>query len=214
VIISTRTAIHLLGLLSFPALAQVPQTLVPIDESVAEVFQQIASDERVHSSLQLIEAREPENVREQFRITEIPAPPFQEERRAVYYLEQMRTRGLSDAYIDTEGNAIGIRKGTGNGPTLLIAAHLDTVFPEDVDTTVELRGGRYYAPGIGDDTRGLAVLLSIIEVLNESGIETVGDIIFSGNVGEEGRGDLRGIKAIFRDYPELDGFISIDGVQL
>jgi len=214
VIISTRTAIHLLGLLSFPALAQVPQTLVPIDESVAEVFQQIASDERVHSSLQLIEARESENVREQFRITEIPAPPFQEERRAVYYLEQMRTRGLSDAYIDTEGNAIGIRKGTGNGPTLLIAAHLDTVFPEDVDTTVELRGGRYYAPGIGDDTRGLAVLLSIIEVLNESGIETVGDIIFSGNVGEEGRGDLRGIKAIFRDYPEIDGFISIDGVQL
>ena len=92
-IISTRTAIHLLGLLSFPALAQVPQTLVPIDESVAEVFQQIASDERVHSSLQLIEAREPENVREQFRITEIPAPPFQEERRAAYYLEQMRARG-------------------------------------------------------------------------------------------------------------------------
>ena len=127
-ILSTRTAIHLLGLLSFPALAQVPQTLVPIDESVAEVFQQIASDERVRSSLQLIEAREPENVREQFRITEIPAPPFQEERRAVYYLEQMRTRGLSDAYIDTEGNAIGIRKGTCNGPTLLIAAHLDTVF--------------------------------------------------------------------------------------
>ena len=210
----TLIVINLLGMLSFSVLAQTPQTLVPIDPAINEVFQLISSNEKVRGSLQLIEETEPENVREQFRITEIPAPPFREEQRAIYYLEQMRTRGLNNAYIDAEGNVIGIRKGTGNGPTFLIAAHLDTVFPEDVDTTVELRGGRYYAPGIGDDTRGLAVLLSVINVLNESGIETVGDIMFSGNVGEEGRGDLRGMKAIFRDYPEIDGFVSIDGVQL
>lgn len=153
-------------------------------------------------------------VREQFRLTEIPAPPFKEEVRAAYYLTLMKDRGLEDAYIDSEGNAIGIRRGNGDGPTLLIAAHLDTVFPEGVDTNIELRGGRYYAPGIGDDTRGLAAMLSIIETLNDSGIQTHGDIMFAANVGEEGRGDLRGIKAIFRDHPQIDGFVSIDGVRL
>ncbi|MDP6651311.1 MAG: M20/M25/M40 family metallo-hydrolase [Gammaproteobacteria bacterium] len=204
----------LLSLLSVSGYPQNPQSLVPIDAPLREVFQRVATDARVATSLQQVEEREPETVREQFRITEIPAPPFQEERRAAYFLELMRTRGLDDAYIDSEGNAIGIRKGTGNGPTLLIAAHLDTVFPEDVDTRIQLRAGRYYAPGIGDDSRGLAALLSVIDVLNESGIATVGDIIFTGNVGEEGRGDLRGIKTIFREHPEIDGFISIDGVRL
>jgi acetylornithine deacetylase/succinyl-diaminopimelate desuccinylase-like protein len=136
-----------------------------------------------------------------------------EQKRAEYYVEQLKKRGLKDAYIDDEGNAIGIRKGTGNGPTLLIAAHLDTVFPAGTDVTVKLRDGKHYAPGIGDATRDLASLLAIIDAVNEMGIETEGDIIFSGNVGEEGLGDLRGVKALFRDHPEIDGFISMDGTN-
>ena len=190
------------------------QSVVPIDNKVRNSFDAISSDPRVTAGLIRIQDREAEMIREQFRLTEIPAPPFKEEMRAAYYLTLMRDRGLEDAYIDSEGNAIGIRRGNGDGPTLLIAAHLDTVFPEGVDTTIELRGGRYYAPGIGDDTRGLAAMLSIIETLNDSGIQTHGDIMFAANVGEEGRGDLRGIKAIFRDHPEIDGFVSIDGVRL
>ena len=201
-------------LCSGKAMTQQHQSLVPIDKSIRQAFQLITDDERVQLALQQIEAREPEAIQEQIRLTEIPAPPFMEARRAAYYLERMREIGLSDASIDAEGNVTGVRKGTGNGPTLLIAAHLDTVFPEAVDTTVEFRNGRFYAPGIGDDARGLTALLSVIEILNESGIETVGDIMFAGNVGEEGRGDLRGIKAIFRDHPEIDGFVSIDGVRL
>ena len=201
-------------LCSGKAMTQQHQSLVPIDKSIRQAFQLITDDERVQLALQQIEAREPEAIQEQIRLTEIPAPPFMEARRAAYYLERMREIGLSDASIDAEGNVTGLRKGTGNGPTLLIAAHLDTVFPEAVDTTVEFRDGRFYAPGIGDDARGLTALLSVIEILNESGIETVGDIMFAGNVGEEGRGDLRGIKAIFRDHPEIDGFVSIDGVRL
>ena len=193
---------------------QTGQTLVAIDDALATSFAQIAGDQRVREALQDIEAREPETIREQFRITEIPAPPFMEQERAEYYLQQLRAAGLADAYIDSEGNALAIRHGTGDGPTILIAAHLDTVFPEGTDTRVELRGGRYFAPGIGDDTRGLAALLSVIQALEDSGIETVGDIIFAGNVGEEGRGDLRGVKALFRDFPEIDGFVSIDGVRL
>ncbi len=194
--------------------AQVGQTLVPIDPSLREAFNTVQSDSRVVEALEKLQLREPANIEEQIRITEIPAPPFMEDERAAYYLEQLRSRGLADAYIDSEGNAIGVRRGSGNGPTLLISAHLDTVFPLEVDTTVNFRDGRYYAPGIGDDARGLAVLLAVIEALEESDIETGADIMFAGNVGEEGRGDLRGVKAIFRDHPEIDGFISVDGVRM
>lgn len=202
----------LLSTLHPSVLAQ--QSVVPIDSAVRSSFDAISSDPRVIAGLIRIQDREAEMIREQFRLTEIPAPPFKEEVRAAYYLTLMQDRGLEDAYIDSEGNAIGIRRGNGDGPTLLIAAHLDTVFPEGVDTSIELRGGRYYAPGIGDDTRGLAAMLSIIETLNDSEIQTHGDIMFAANVGEEGRGDLRGIKAIFRDHPQIDGFVSIDGVRL
>ncbi|MFT4768465.1 MAG: tripeptide aminopeptidase [Glaciecola sp.] len=190
------------------------QDIVTIDSAVDTQFSLLREQAKVQQALAHIEAQESAYLEELIRLTEIPAPPFKEERRAAYFLEQMKSRGLSNAYIDDTGNVIGIRKGTGNGPTFLIAAHLDTVFPEDIDTTVTLRDGRYYAPGIGDDTRGLAALLSVIEALETSGIETVGDIIFAGNVGEEGRGDLRGVKGIFRDHPEIDGFVSIDGVKM
>ena len=217
--VSIKTKTVLFGFVSIALLwsytnASAQQELVQIDENVRESFEIVSQDNRVQATLRYILDTEPFNIQEQFRITEIPAPPFKEERRAEYYLQKMHERGLPDAYIDSEGNVIGIREGTGDGPTFLIAAHLDTVFPEGVDTTVQLRGGRYYAPGIGDDTRGLAVLLSLISALEQSGIETIGDIMFAGNVGEEGRGDLRGIKAIFRDHPNIDGFVSVDGVRL
>ncbi|MBE65373.1 MAG: peptidase M20 [Gammaproteobacteria bacterium] len=202
------------ALLLFCASSWGQQHLVPIAEETLDAFNRVTAYEKVQSSLQRIMERESDTIREQFRITEIPAPPYKEQERAAYFLEQMRARGLQDAYLDDEGNVIGIRNGTGVGPTFLISAHLDTVFPEGTDTTVELRGGRYYAPGIGDDTRGLAALLSVIETLSDSGIETIGDIIFAGNVGEEGIGDLRGIKAIFRDNPSIDGYVSIDGTLL
>ncbi len=214
---STRANFFAICLLSTTALVptvSTAQTLPPVDTSVRQSFERVLSDPRVKAALVAIERAEPEAIQEQFRLTEIPAPPFKEEKRAAYYLDLLKARGLDEAYLDEEGNAIGLRKGSGNGPLLLIAAHLDTVFPEGVDTSVKERNGRFYAPGIGDDTRGLAAMLSVIDALNASGIETEADIMFAGNVGEEGRGDLRGIKAIFRDHPDIDGFISIDGVRM
>ena len=199
---------------SGPVQAQVGQTLVPIDPALREAFDSVRNDPRVVEALEKLRWREPATIEEQIRITEIPAPTFMEDERAAYYLERLRASGLADARIDGEGNAIGVRRGAGGGPALLISAHLDTVFPLEVDTTVRFRDGRYYAPGIGDDSRGLAVLLAVIEVLAESGIETGADIMFAGNVGEEGRGDLRGVKAIFRDHPGIDGFISVDGIRM
>jgi acetylornithine deacetylase/succinyl-diaminopimelate desuccinylase-like protein len=153
---------------------------------------------------------------EQVRINEIPAPPFKEQARAEYYLKKVKEAGLTDAYIDKEGNVIGIRRGSagGKGPKLVVSAHLDTVFPEGTDVKVREKDGRFYAPGIGDDASGLATLLTALEHLNKSGVRTIGDIVFVGTVGEEELGDLRGMKALFRDHKDIDGFISLDGVGL
>jgi len=199
-----------------PAAAQAQTSIGPVTATapVIQGFQAVASDSRVQAMLERIAANEPETLAEQVRLTQIPAPPFQEQNRAQYFLEQMHSRGLNDAYIDSEGNVLGLRKGSGDGPLFVIAAHLDTVFPLETDVTVEMRDGRYYAPGISDDGRGLTVLLTLIDAINSSAIPTVGDIIFVGNVGEEGPGDLRGIKAVFRDHPGIDGFVSIDGSGL
>ncbi|MEK7318434.1 MAG: M20/M25/M40 family metallo-hydrolase [Pseudomonadota bacterium] len=143
-------------------------------------------------------------------MTEIPAPPFKERARAEYFVSRLKALGLADAHIDAEGNAIGIRKGVGNGPKLLISAHLDTVFPEGTDVTVKARDGKLYAPGIGDDTRGLAVLLSWLKVLNDNNVRTAGDLVFVGNVGEDALGNLRGMKAVFREHPDIDGMVGIE----
>jgi tripeptide aminopeptidase len=152
---------------------------------------------------------------EQKRITEIPAPPFKEKLRAEYYRQRMQELGFKDASIDAEGNVIALRKGSGGGrPRLVVSAHLDTVFPEGTDVTVKEKDGAIIAPGIGDDSRGLAAMLSLVKAMNENQVATVGDIMFVGTVGEEELGNLRGVKALFRDHADIDGFISIDGLGI
>jgi tripeptide aminopeptidase len=152
---------------------------------------------------------------EQKRITEIPAPPYKEKIRAEYYLKRMQELGFKDASIDGEGNVIALRKGSGGGrPKLVVSAHLDTVFPEGTDVAVKESDGAVRAPGIGDDSRGLAALLSLIKAMNANGLATVGDVMFVGTVGEEELGNLRGVKTLFRDHADIDGFISIDGLGI
>ncbi|HSF99530.1 MAG TPA: M20/M25/M40 family metallo-hydrolase, partial [Vicinamibacterales bacterium] len=131
-------------------------------------------------------------------LTEIPAPPFKEDARAAAYLEMLRAHGLTRVERDAEGNVMGLRRGTGGGPLIAIAAHLDTVFPEGTSVTVSRDGTRLSAPGIGDDTRSLAVLLAIVRAMDAAAIQTTADILFIGNVGEEGLGDLRGMKYLFQ----------------
>ncbi|MEW6642673.1 MAG: M20/M25/M40 family metallo-hydrolase [Pseudomonadota bacterium] len=152
---------------------------------------------------------------EQKRITEIPAPPYKERVRGEYLLKRFQELGLTNAAFDSEGNVIALRKGSGGGrPRLVISAHQDTVFPEGTDVTVKEKDGMVLAPGIGDDARGLAALLSLIQALNTNQIMTVGDILFVATVGEEELGNLRGVKALFRDHKDIDGFISIDGLGI
>jgi len=175
----------------------------------------ILAHAKIVKALDDIKADDERAFAEQKRITEIPAPPFKEKVRAEYYQKRMQELGFKDASIDAEGNVIALRKGSGGGrPRLVVSAHLDTVFPEGTDVTVKEKDGAIVAPGIGDDSRGLAAMLSLIKAMNENQIATVGDIMFVGTVGEEELGNLRGVKALFRDHTDIDGFISIDGLGI
>jgi tripeptide aminopeptidase len=153
-------------------------------------------------------------VRELITLTEIPAPPFKEQKRGAAYLEMLRAAKLTDVETDPEGNVMGVRKGTGSGPMLAVLAHLDTVFPEGTVVTTTRSGNRLMAPGVGDDTGALALMLGVIRALDAAKVQTAGDILFVGNVGEEGEGDLRGAKYLLQKGKYKDrikNFISIDG---
>ncbi len=152
-------------------------------------------------------------VEELVQLTEIPAPPFGEAARASTYMAMLRDAGLTNVEMDQIGNVMGLRPGTGEAPLLAVAAHLDTVFPEGTEVKVRRDGNRLRAPGIGDDTAGLATLLAVARALNEAELETESDLLFIGNVGEEGAGDLRGVKHLFRDgkyKDQIGGFISVE----
>lgn len=174
----------------------------------------LLANSAVAKALEQIKADDARTLAEQRRITEIAAPPFKEHTRAEFYLQRFHELGLDDAALDSEGNVVALRKGSGKGPKLVVSAHLDTVFPENTDVTVREADGVLRAPGIGDDARGLAALLAVIQTLNANAITTTGDVMLVGTVGEEELGNLRGVKALFRDHRDIDGFISIDGLGI
>src|SRR5436190_14954854 len=206
------TAVLLMaGLAGEQSSAQTPAAAPAVEAA----YQAILANAKVIKTLDDIKADDARALEEQKRITEIPAPPYKEKVRAEYFLKRMQELGFKDASIDSEGNVIGLRKGTGGGrPKLVVSAHLDTVFPEGTDVTVKEKDGAILAPGIGDDSRGLAALLSLIKTMNENAVATVGDLLLVGTVGEEELGNLRGVKALFRDHADIDGFISIDGLGI
>jgi tripeptide aminopeptidase len=153
-------------------------------------------------------------VREVVELTEIPAPPFKEDARADAFIRLARASGLTSIEKDDEGNVLALRDG-GNGPLLVVAAHLDTVFPDGTDVTVRRNGTRLSAPGIGDNAQGVAALLALARAMDAAGIRTSGDVLFVANVGEEGNGALRGVRHLFtrgRYRDRIGTFISIDGM--
>lgn len=154
-------------------------------------------------------------LQQQASICEIPAPPFKEEARAAEMKRRFESLGLANVRLDSIGNVIAERRGTGNGPTVAIAGHLDTVFPEGTNVAVKTEGTKLSAPGIGDDCRGLATVLAVARAMQNAKIETPGTILFIANVGEEGPGNLRGVRYLFRKPPmKIDHFISVDGTGL
>ncbi len=172
----------------------------------------LASRPEIQKAFQIIVELEPQTEKDLVELTEIPAPPFKEDKRAARYAEMLRDAGMPEVEIDAVGNVITRFRGTSGSETVAVVAHLDTVFPEGTDVTVRREGNRMVAPGIGDDTRGLALMLTVVRAMLRSGVKTRGDILFVASVGEEGLGDLRGVKHLFREGgPRIHQFIAVDG---
>ena len=170
----------------------------------------------VANALEAVRANEAWVVDQQISLCEIEAPPFKEQKRAEALNAVFESLELTNVRIDAEGNVLGDRPGTQPRPRLVFSAHLDTVFPEGTDVKVKRDGAVLRGPGIGDDCRGLAVVLAVIRAMNQAKVQTPGTITFVGTVGEEGLGDLRGVKYLFNEglKGQIDRFVSIDGTGL
>jgi len=173
----------------------------------------LLKDPAVKVALDAAKANEAQTIEDQIRFCEIPAPSFKEEARGRELQRVFQQLGLQNVRVDKVGNVLGHYPGAAPRPHFVIAAHLDTVFPEGTDVKVKREGNVLRGPGIGDDCRGLAVLVSIVREMKRAKVQTPGSITFVANVGEEGLGDLRGVKELFNVTlkDQIDRFVSIDG---
>jgi acetylornithine deacetylase/succinyl-diaminopimelate desuccinylase-like protein len=176
----------------------------------------VLSDPVVKKAMDAAQHNEAHFIDEQVRICEIAAPPFMEQVRGKELARLFTGLGLENVRVDKAGNVIGVRPGATPRPNVVIAAHLDTVFPEGTNVKVTREGTLLKGPGIGDDCRGLGAMLAVIQALKDASIRTPGTLTFVADVGEEGLGDLRGMKELFgvtlKD--QIDKFVSIDGTGL
>jgi tripeptide aminopeptidase len=177
---------------------------------VQEAYETLINNKSVKEALEFLKEDNENTVAEQIKFTAIPAPTFDEHVRGQFFQKRFSELGLQNVRVDEHGNIFGYRPGSGEGPKLVVSAHLDTVFPHGTDVEAKVIDGKIYAPGIADDGRGLAALLTLIRAVNHTNFQTVGDIVFVATVGEEGLGDLRGVKGLFADNTDIDGFISIE----
>jgi len=188
----------------------------PTQGAATDIGSRLIQDPAVAAAIDRIKRGESRVLEDQIHLCEIPAPPFKETRRAEAFRQALLSLGLKNVRIDRAGNVIAERPGTEPKPHLVLSAHLDTVFGEDVDVKTSRSGSILKGPGISDDCRGLAVLLGVVRALEDGHFRTTGPITFVGTVGEEGLGDLRGVKELFSGdlKGRIDRFVSIDGAGL
>lgn len=187
-------------------------TAAQVDPAVQAQVDALLATPAISQALGRVEELDSWSLDLTIELTQIPAPPFMEEVRGRRFAELLRELGADSVWIDTEGNVIGLRRGLRGGRTIALGGHLDTVFPEGTDVTVRQRGDTIFAPGVGDDTRGLVVVLTVLKAMEDAGVETEDDVLFIGTVGEEGLGDLRGMKHLFREGADpIHAWIEVDG---
>jgi tripeptide aminopeptidase len=214
---STATALFVLMLTGIASTVTAQESektaVVTIDKKYTAEIKKIAAAPLVKKAMQQIVDLEKETMSNHVLLTEIPSPPYKEAKRAAKFAEMIKAAGIDSVWTDTAGNVLAFRKGRTGKKRVVLEAHMDTVFPEGTDVTVKYRGDTLCAPGVGDDTRSLSVLLTIIKVMKETDIQTDADVIFVGATGEEGQGDLRGVKNLFSPAGpgKIDSFIAIDG---
>ena len=190
----------------------------PTGDPEARGVQAIVRSPAFKTAVATLDREHDRTVADIITLTEIPAPPFKEAAKGRAFMAMLKAEGLSDVEMDAEGNVMGLRRGMGpaGGPVVVLAAHQDTVFPSGTPVKVRREGTRLYAPGVGDDSRSLAVLLAYIRALDAAKIRTRRDILFVGDVGEEGPGDLRGMRYLFgkgKYKDRIKAFFSMDGLE-
>jgi acetylornithine deacetylase/succinyl-diaminopimelate desuccinylase-like protein len=176
--------------------------------------QDLAQRAPVSSLLAQLRATNDWTLAQQASLCEIPAPPFGEAARAAEYRRRLEGLGLQNVRIDAEGNVLAERPGSApGGSRVVLSAHLDTVFPDSTDVSVTRNGSRLRGPGIGDDCRGLAVVLAVARAMQQAQVRTQGTVVFVGTVGEEGPGNLRGVRHLIdrQSAGKVDYFVSVDG---
>ncbi len=183
-----------------------------IEKKYTQTTKKFLKKSKIKAAFERIALLDPTTLKRHIELTEIEAPPFKEARRAKVFADYFKTLGMDSVWIDTEGNVLGLLQGSEGNRTVALDAHLDTVFPEGTEVKVRIENDTLYAPGIGDDTRGLSMLLTLLETIKTEQIQPKDDLLFVGSVGEEGLGDLRGVKHLFRSGgPRIDAWIAIDG---
>ena len=182
-----------------------------VSESVKNALAELLGDPAVRAALKLIEADQERSIGETCELTEIESPTFHEEGRAAVLARKFQEAGLADVHIDRGGNVVGLFEGLSDIPKILVEGHMDTVFPFGSVHGVHRENGRLYAPGVGDDTRALAMILSIIRAMKAAGVRPKRSILFVGTTREEGMGSLGGMKDFLTDNREdLAAAVSID----
>lgn len=185
------------------------------DRSCIHELSRLTGHPAVARAEELIRSSDERTLLDQVGLTRIPAPPFAEGERAGRMAEELRAAGLDEVGLDEAGNVVASYP-VGDGPPLVLAAHLDTIFPAEVEVVVRRDGDRLEGPGISDDGRGLAALLALARALVGAEVPTCAPVLFVATVGEEGAGDLRGVKHLFREDGGAGArcFVSLDGAGL
>ncbi len=211
----TLFTLSLVVFLAIAGNAQKQKDKVDFKVDYDKEIEKIAKNKSIQQAFNVIDELEPQTMKDLILLTEIPAPPFMEEKRGLQFKKMLEEAGADKVWIDEVGNVIALRKGKTGGGVVALDAHLDTVFPEGTDVTVKISGDTLKAPGIGDDTRGLAVVIAVLRALEKASVETTADVLLIGSVGEEGLGDLRGVKHLFEKGDlKIDSWISIDGGEI
>ena len=209
------TPVLLISLLCWltPAFAQdlEPGKSGTVQAQYRQEMEQLTKLEQIQTAFASIVAQNKRNRDELILLTEIPAPPFKEEKRGAQFAIMLKEAGADSVWTDKVGNVLALRKGKNPKRCVALDGHLDTVFPFETDVRVKSKGDTLFAPGIGDDTRGLVMVLSVLRAMEAANLETQADVLFIGSVGEEGLGDLRGVKHLFSDQSRrIDAWVGIE----
>ena len=181
-----------------------------VDPAIKAVFDRLLAEPGIRKALAFIGEDHGRKVAELKEMTLVHGAPFKErEKRSPMFKEKLEQHGATDCFIDTHDNAFGFVRG-GTGPVVVVEAHLDTVFPPETPLAVTEKDNRIYCPGVGDDTAGLANVLALLRAIRHAGLEPVGSLMLGGTAGEEGEGDIRGIKGLLDDHKDIAAVVSVE----